>query len=132
PAIFNVILGDEEQTITVNEEENIEIYRTSHSDDAIIIKDFNRRLEVIAPKGGDKCFVRPLRASKNVEPSKLKRNLENDTEQGVDQQVEQESEEHLLLDNVPIKDTSCFGETINVECDGREMYWMEPIQHGDA
>ncbi|XP_077862973.1 uncharacterized protein LOC102806730, partial [Saccoglossus kowalevskii] len=51
---------------------------------------------------------------------------------GVDQQVEQESEEHLLLDNVPIKDTSCFGETINVECDGREMYWMEPIQHGDA
>ncbi|XP_006814442.1 uncharacterized protein LOC102808517 [Saccoglossus kowalevskii] len=80
-AIFNVILGDEEQTITVNEEENIEIYRTSHSDDAIIIKDFNRRLEVIAPKGGEKCFVRPLRASKNVEPSKLKRNLENDTEQ---------------------------------------------------
>ncbi|XP_006823410.1 uncharacterized protein LOC102803396 [Saccoglossus kowalevskii] len=131
PSSFKLTIGNGEQEITIDENRNTEVYVTSGSDDAVIIKDFNQRLEVIVPKTGERCFVRPLRASRNVDPSKLKKDLKHAIDEGVEPQLGDTSEEHLTVDNVPIK-SNCFGEIITEKCEGRNIYWMEPVPHGDA
>ncbi|XP_070573665.1 leukocyte cell-derived chemotaxin 1-like [Ptychodera flava] len=112
----------EDENVFIDEDKNIEIYKITDPTPAEIVKDFNTGVEAIVPEDDNVCYISPMDATQNTQPTELKSVLEN--AKGVSQDVEEESEEYFSIAGDPIKDSSVLGDTIGEKCGGRDAYWL--------
>ncbi|XP_070545516.1 integral membrane protein 2C-like [Ptychodera flava] len=116
----------EDEKVFIDEDRNIEIYKTTDPTPAEIVKDFNMGLEAIVPDDDKVCYISPMDASKNTQPTELKSVLEN--AKGVLQDVEDGTDEYSSIAGDPINDTSILGGTIGEKCGDRDTYWLKVSQ----
>ncbi|XP_070572723.1 arenicin-1-like isoform X2 [Ptychodera flava] len=132
---YTVVVKDhgveQEEKIVIDEERNVEIFQTVGSDDAEIVEDFDAGLEATVPKNGDSCYVKPMDEAENMPPAELKSDLESLKSEDKVSESENEGESYYTLSGRPIKNKSVVGETIANKCEGRDIYWLASIPHGD-
>ncbi|XP_070573653.1 leukocyte cell-derived chemotaxin 1-like [Ptychodera flava] len=120
--------GQREDTIIIDEERNVEIFQTVHSDDAEVVEDFDAGLEGIIPRNGDSCYVKPLNSGENVPPAELKSRLESSGSDNVIEETGDKDDDLYVLAGGPIKNRAVVGETIAEKCEGRDIYWLTLAQ----
>ncbi|XP_070573664.1 uncharacterized protein [Ptychodera flava] len=79
-------------------------------------------LEAVIPEDDKICYINPMDARKNTQPTELKSVLEN--AKGVPQDVADGSDEYFTIAGDPIKDSSVLGGTIGEKCGDRDAYWV--------
>ncbi|XP_077869516.1 uncharacterized protein LOC144361205 [Saccoglossus kowalevskii] len=94
--------------------------------------DFLERIQVIAPTNGNKCYAATLNTETEEEPSKLKEILLQDEKEGKLAQYGEDKDMYYSVSGTKIKDFSGFGEAINNACEGRDMYWLDSVNHTDG
>ena len=123
---------EKEEIIIIDEEKNVEIFQSVGSDDAEIVEDFDTGLEGIIPKKGDSCYVRPLNSDENSEPADLKAGIENAKSQNDVPETKGNADDYYTLAGNPIKNPAVVGQTIADKCEGRNIYWLKSLPHGDS
>ncbi|XP_070544431.1 arenicin-1-like [Ptychodera flava] len=121
---------EREETIIIDEEKNVEIFKSVNSDDADIVEDFNTGLEAFIPTHGDSCYVKPMISEENTSPADLKADIESGDSKSTNP-VDDEKDEYYTLAGNPIIKRSVVGETISEKCEGRNIYWLTALSHGD-
>ncbi|XP_070572870.1 leukocyte cell-derived chemotaxin 1-like [Ptychodera flava] len=121
---------NQEETVTIDEEKNVEIFQSIGSDDVEIVEDFDAGIEGMVPKGSDSCYVRPLDMEENIPPNELKLYIENRS-QNKSQEDEGTRYKFYTLAGNAIKNRSVVGDTIAEKCEGRDIFWLKPLPHGE-
>ncbi|XP_070572754.1 uncharacterized protein [Ptychodera flava] len=122
--------GEEKaETLQIDTEKGIEIFKSGEPRGSQIVKDFNTGLEAIIPGDGNSCYITPLDSSRNTAPLALRSILEDTVNET--KQVEDESNEYYSVAGYPILNSVVLGDTIAEKCDGRISYWLlSSEQHG--
>ncbi|XP_070572761.1 arenicin-1-like [Ptychodera flava] len=131
---YSVTINDgakeREEIVVIDEEKNVEIFKSVSSDDADIVEDFNTGLEAVIPRDGDSCYVKPMNDEDNTSPADLKANIESGDSKSTNPD-DDEKDEYYTLAGKPIINRSVVGETISEKCEGRNIYWLTALSHGD-
>ncbi|XP_070572757.1 arenicin-1-like [Ptychodera flava] len=131
---YSVTINDggkeREEIVVIDEEKNVEIFKSVSSDDADIVEDFNTGLEAFIPRDGDSCYVKPMNGDENTSPADLKADIESGDSKSTNPD-DDEKDEYYTLAGKPIINRSVVGETISEKCEGRNIYWLTALSHGD-
>ncbi|XP_070537158.1 uncharacterized protein [Ptychodera flava] len=122
---------EKEEIVTIDEENDVEIFKSVGSDDVDIVEDFDAGIEGMVPRDSDSCYVLPLNMEENIPPAELKFSIESAKPEDESAKDKGTTYKYYTLAGNAIKNRSVVGDTIAEKCLGRDIFWLKPLPRGD-